>query len=525
MWSRRIRKVQDKSSSRNAGGRKRSVRSASLKAMLDRFPGPVLRVGADLRIRYANKSARSSCRRWSLAVGVRAPDALVHHVARALDGRGEHSADLTCGDRLFAVVFQPVGTEVVVYGWEVTARKAAEESLRERNEADERDLAELEDRVRIRTAELQRRADQLARLTSELTLAEQRERRRLAKLLHDHLQQLLVGAKFGLQVLSKQVSEAHREAILEVQELIGESIDASRSLTVELSPPILHEAGLVAGLQWLARWMNDKHGLDVTVSIDPAVHTEREDVRVLVFEAVRELLFNVSKHAGVPATHLAVELRDENTLVVTVSDDGVGFDPEEIAARDDPEGFGLLSIRERLGHLGGRLEIESAVGDGSVFRVIAPVRSVAAPVDVVEAPVTRQQGQGNGHGGPIGVLLVDDHAVLRQGLKLLIAEEEDMVVLGEAADGQEAIEQVRDLDPDVVLMDFSMPRLDGAEATRIIRRETPGVCIIGLSMYEEADRADAMIDAGAVAYLTKSGDPAELLSTIRRAYDGDSPPE
>lgn len=291
---------------------------------------------------------------------------------------------------------------------------------------------------------------------------------------------------------------------------------------MELSPPILHEGGLGAGLAWLARWMKDRHGLEVTPAIDPAVRTEREDVRVLVFEAARELLFNVAKHAGVSETRLALGHRDENTLIVTVEDEGVGFDAEEIADSEEPHGFGLLSIRERLAHLGGALEIHSTPGSGSVCIVAAPVTVEGTPMDSTGSSSQSDGTLGSDRDGPIEILLADDHAVLRQGLKLLIAEEEDMTVVGEAADGEEAVDRARDLSPDIVLMDFSMPKLDGVAATRIIRKEAPATRVIALSMYDEADRADAMLEAGANAYLTKSGDPAVLLSTIRRVgRDGD----
>lgn len=113
------------------------------------------------------------------------------------------------------------------------------------------------------------------------------------------------------------------------------------------------------------------------------------------------------------------------------------------------------------------------------------------------------------------ILLVDDHILVRQGLSLLLAEESDMEVVGEAGDGEEGVKLARCLLPDVIVLDFSMPRMDGLQATRILRREFPEVRIVALSMYEKADRAEAMLAAGANAYVEKNGRAEQLLEAIR----------
>jgi PAS domain S-box-containing protein len=419
-------------------------------------------------------------------------------------------------------------TEVIGIASDITQRKQAEQALLEARD-------ELEHRVRERTSELQRRADQLAQMTSELTLAEQRERRRLAQVLHDHLQQLLVGAKFGLAVVERRVGEAHRQPVQEVQGLISEAINASRSLTVELSPPILHEAGLPAALEWLARWMNDKHGLEVALEADPEALTDREDVRILVFQATRELLFNVVKHAQVTRAAVTLAADNDNALAVTVEDSGCGFDVKAVLGQSGAlrDGFGLASIRERLTMLGGRLDVISAVGAGARFTIVAPRRlgqpaaqqpaAQAGPRPGIAGRLPAVRSRRGRRGAKIRLLLVDDHAVVRQGLAALLAEEPDLHIVAEASNGLEAVEITRQVCPDIVLMDFSMPKMDGVEATRIIRAEMPNAKVIGLSMYEEADRAAAMIGAGAFAYLTKSGEFEDLIDTIRKVHGVTAP--
>ncbi len=275
---------------------------------------------------------------------------------------------------------------MVGIGVDLRDRKAAEKALRQAKD-------ELEHRVAERTAELwrtvqtlraevarrreaeqalRRRGEQLRELAGELTLAEQRERRRLAGVLHDTLQQLLVGAKFRLGDLGECAAPAAREAAEAVGAILDEAIQCSRTLTGELSPPVLHEEGLGPALQWLAAWMHNKHDLRVDIEADAEAEPGSEDTRVLMFQSARELLFNAVKHAGVDTARVRLGRRD-NHVELIVSDKGAGFDPAAEPAPGQSGGFGLLSIRERLNLLGGRLDIDSAPGRGSTFVMRAPL--------------------------------------------------------------------------------------------------------------------------------------------------------
>ncbi len=186
----------------------------------------------------------------------------------------------------------------------------------------------LEQRVAERTAEAEQRARQLQAMALELTQAEQRERRRLAQVLHDHLQQLLVGARFHLEIITGRTGDEQlSQALDQVDKLLIESIDASRSLTYDLSPPILYDEGLLAGLRWLARWMEQKHQVHVEIRAEQGAEPAREPVSAFLFQAVRELLFNVVKHAKAPAARVDLEREADGMLVIYVSDEGIGFTP------------------------------------------------------------------------------------------------------------------------------------------------------------------------------------------------------
>ena len=125
---------------------------------------------------------------------------------------------------------------------------------------------------------------------------------------------------------------------------------------------------------------------------------------------------------------------------------------------------------------------------------------------------------------PLRLLIVDDHAMMRQGLSMLLEDEPGIDIVGQAADGLEALELVERLSPDIVLMDYSMPRMDGLEATRRIHRDWPRIRIIGLSMYHEADRGQAMMNAGAAAYVTKTAGREALLGAIHDGRGRDAAP-
>jgi PAS domain S-box-containing protein len=397
-------------------------------------------------------------------------------------------------------------------------RAAGELERRQVDEALNRSKDELEERVRARTYELQNRAEQLRSLASELTQAEIHARKHLASVLHDDLQQLLVCAKYAASfAMAHTKNEKVRDSLHQVEDYLNQSIEKSRTLAAELSPPILSHGSMADVLRWLARWMHDKHNLTVDLHIEENVET-MPDVRAPLFMAVRELLFNIVKHAGVKHAEVRMARSDGGFLAITVTDKGKGFDsnllnmPGSISSN-----FGLFSVQERLEYFGGRLEIISAPGRGTVMRLFAPM-SRESQNEIVTSPSSNRvlMSQPSSASLPlIRVLLVDDHRTFREGLAHLLRESTDIQVIGEAHDGQHAVDMAQQLRPDVVIMDVNMPGMNGIEATRIIASECPQCRIIALSMHSETGIETAMYEAGAVNYLIKSGPSSALVDAIR----------
>jgi PAS domain S-box-containing protein len=291
---------------------------------------------------------------WTRAAETRSLYQTEYRVRRA-DGEYRHFA--VCG----APVLEPDGAirEWVGTCTDVTEHRQADEQLRAVNES------------------LVQRALQLRALAAELTLAEERERRRLAQILHDELQQLLVAAKFSVNALyhRSRANPALQGDLQGVESLLVESIRASRTLVVQLNPPALTEYGLATAMHWLGEEMKRLHDLAVHVTADSEVPADAEGVAVLLFQAVRELLFNVVKHAGVKSATVQIHRLTGNQVQIVVADEGAGFDLGAAPrTTDSPTGLGLFGIQERISHMGGRMQVESAPGRGTRVTLVAEIR-------------------------------------------------------------------------------------------------------------------------------------------------------
>lgn len=255
------------------------------------------------------------------------------------------------------------GTQIGI-GVDASQRIAYEESLRQ---------AERESRERKEEAEQRRyQVEQLAR---ELTTAEQRERKRLAQVLHDRLQQVIVAARMNVEMAQRLgAGEEQEEVLAEVVRMLNEATKDSRALAHTLAPPVLAQGGLVAALPSLVEHKRDYHQLEIEVELGAGeLEPGDETLRVFVHQSLRELLLNVTKHAGVSQA-VIMGYREGEELVWGVRDEGAGFDATDSRGG---EGFGLHSIKERLEILGGRLHIQSAPGEGCRVEMHLPVMEEA----------------------------------------------------------------------------------------------------------------------------------------------------
>jgi signal transduction histidine kinase len=269
----------------------------------------------------------------------------------------------------------------------------------------------LEQRLAERTVEVRKKTDQLRAMASELAQVEQRERGRLAAILHDNMQQLLVAARIQISIVNHVLLPINeRNALSRANAIISQALADSRTLTADLSPPILHGAGLGAALEWLAGRMAELHCFTVSLSIDRRAEPQTESLRVLLFEAVRELVFNSCKHSGCARVRVKITREQNDWMRVVVEDAGKGFDPKMLnASMASGERLGLFSIQQRLAHVGARMALASAPGVGTRVEILALIdRRDRVGNRHSEGRTSSEIGRGNETEDAIGVLMGND---------------------------------------------------------------------------------------------------------------------
>jgi PAS domain S-box-containing protein len=255
-------------------------------------------------------------------------------------------------DFVFEVNVYPTSHGVSIFVRDITERKRAEKKLLDYQ-------------------------DKLRSFASELALAEERERRRIATSLHDQIGQSLAIAKIKLDALRHSMPGGQYLQVLEeVCNSLGDTIAQTRSLTFDLSSPILHELGFEAAVAcWLSEQVEEEHGISTEFHSDQQPKPMDEAVRVLLFYSVRELLINVVKHANASKVRVSSR-RIGDRIELVVADNGIGFNSAETLAKATTKrGFGLFSIKERLEQLAGHLQIESNPGRGCKVMMTAPLQA------------------------------------------------------------------------------------------------------------------------------------------------------
>jgi CheY-like chemotaxis protein len=271
-----------------------------------------------------------------------------------------------------------------------------------------------------------------------------------------------------------------------------------------------------------------KHDLLVTVKVpeDQSLKLP-EDQTVLLFQSTRELLINASKHAGTGQAVLEMA-ENEGRLEITVRDEGGGFDlaaANSMSSGEISSKFGLFSIRERMKAMGGWFDMQSSPNTGTCATLALPLPAVREARLKTQRAIVVSQAMQLGKeeiatsGVPIRVLLVDDHAMVRQGLRAILEGYPDIAVVGDVSEATEASAAVNLVHPHVVIMDINMPGKNGIQATSDMKAQYPDIQIIGLTVNAGKENQEAMLNAGAAMLLTKEAAVEQLHDAIQQVVE------
>ncbi|MFQ6019496.1 MAG: response regulator [Dehalococcoidia bacterium] len=364
-------------------------------------------------------------------------------------------------------------------------------------------------------------------LTQRLFNAQEEERRRLAFDIHDGLGQIIVAAGMHMEAYRSErkgsESAAVEEELTKAASYLQSAVTEARRIVSELRPVLLDDFGLAQALKHYLEDMAGRLGWEASFveSLGDARLQPFEET--VLFRIAQEALTNAHKHARANKVEVRL-LRQGDDLSLEVKDWGVGFDVERAFTKGMEGGHvGLASMRERAQLLRGEFRCLSAPDEGTTISVSLAVRDkLKIPKsDVVEMAQNEEPAIHMPNKGGITVLIVDDHPMVREGLRSML-NVKDVRVVGEAANGNEAVEQVRRLRPDVALMDVRMPDMDGLAATEIVKGELPTTSVIIVTSYESKDYLRRAIAVGAAGYLLKGMSRETLVDAIKVVRGGGS---
>ncbi len=361
------------------------------------------------------------------------------------------------------------------------------------------------------------------------------ERNRLAREMHDTVAQSLTGLILQIETAKTSVEtgdlSAAAELLVMARVQAKHALEDTRRAVHGLAPASLERLTAAKAIAEEARRFEAETGI-------PALFIQTGDEQPLppeqqtaLLRIAQEALTNARKHAQAQRVRVGLQFGPESVSLL-VEDDGIGFDVDAVIVPGPQGGYGLFGMRERARLLDGELEIESPSGWGTRLRAVLPYRPASplgttrsAPLQAAPAPIRLPGGAAVGPvpaPDAVRVLLADDHDITRQGVRSMLEAGGEIVVVGEAMDGAQAVAQARTLHPDVVLMDIQMPLMDGLEATRVLHAEMPELPVVILTTFQTAESVAEALGAGAKGYLLKDADASDLIAAVRAARRGEA---
>jgi PAS domain S-box-containing protein len=372
--------------------------------------------------------------------------------------------------------------------------------------------------------------ESLRQLSARLLKLQDEERRHIARDLHDITGQKLAAQSMALaKVLNRKAAGLDQESqhlLVECVTLSNQVSDEIRTLSYLLHPPLLDELGLSSAVRWYAEGYERRTGIKVEVKIPLDFGRLSPDVEVALFRVIQESLSNVQRYSESPRAYVRLKRSSSDEIQVQIGDFGKGIHPATLNTSTHtaaPIGVGIQGMRERMRQLGGKLEITSRLKHGTLVTATLPmVHPQANPSaeSITNTTVQSVTNQGTDTPAPgrdtprKQILIADDHEMLRRGIRNALEDRQDWQICGEAVDGQEAVNKVNTLRPDLVILDINMPVLNGLAAVRQILRNRPQTKIVIFTVHDSEQTLKEIQAAGAHAYVSKNDASDALLRVV-----------
>jgi two-component system, NarL family, sensor kinase len=371
--------------------------------------------------------------------------------------------------------------------------------------------------------------ESLRQLSARLLQLQDEERRHIARDLHDVTGQKLA---FQCMALSGILAKHSQNMDSETQQSLSESLHLNKEVSAEirtlsylLHPPLLDELGLSSAARWYAAGFTKRTGIPIDVDVPTELKRLSPDAEVAIFRVLQESLTNVHRYANTSKARLSIHSTVDE-IHLEVQDFGKGIQgAKSKSAQQSIErlGIGIQGMTERIRQLGGRLEITSSADRGTLVSATIPLSaprvaiSSQAPSSNAASPMFIQPEDS---GPPQAnhrkrILIADDHAMLRRGVRNTLQTEPDLEICGEAVDGQDTVDKVKELRPDLVILDINMPMLNGLAAVRQILRHRPETKVVVFSVHNSDQTVHEISAAGAHGFISKGKDAQELLRVVR----------
>jgi PAS domain S-box-containing protein len=374
------------------------------------------------------------------------------------------------------------------------------------------ELARANEHLRSEIAERNRVENALRQLTGRLLNLQDEERRRIARDLHDSTAQTLNRLVLNLAYIESQGQQAGNSGapklLRESMALAEQASKEIRDLSHLLYPAALDEMGLMTAIQWHAARTSEVTGIRISLDLHPNMPRLPREIEVALFRVLQESLENVRRHSGSPVAQVRLKPQQDQ-VTLEVRDEGHGAPAGLLDASDNVTGLGVgvAGMRERLRQLGGLLEVESGP-TGTIVRATVPA-STRSDTENARRP-----------GSSLGVLIVDDSPMVRRSVRELLSADPHLTIVGEAGDGHEAIQKAVELQPDLVLLDISMPEMNGLEASRKMGVVLPHIRILAFSQDDSRKTVQEARMAGALGYVLKSDAARDLMTAVRAVSEG-----